>query len=292
MLTSCSKAAHRAIAEHRQGLREAKRLLPHQPAEEGAVAAHVRTVGEASSERQAAASPPAGALLLAEAAAERPASAAREALVAHIEERCLSVDVEEWQGAATATGLVRRWLLMQVSLALIESRPPVRAGLPEGGRRNRLFRSRHSRTCTLNILVSVGDAVVADLRKMLVPEYVLMQLKQSQTIMWQLGRVQAEKLEDRRVQNGDLVLHTALGVAATAAVLNQTGVDAIVFSGDGTDEAARSASAGLSWVYDITQSITEAAAGIERAKTEVLPMVRGLAAAGLLSPDAKVRHAL
>ena len=110
--------------------------------------------------------------------------------------------------------------------------------------------------------------------------------------MWQLGRVQAEKLEDRRVQNGDLVLHTALGVAATAAVLNQTGVDAIVFTGDGTDEAARSASAGLSWVYDITQSITEAAAGIERAKTEVLPMVRGLAAAGLLSPDAKVRHAL
>ena len=172
MLTSCSKAAHRAIAEHRQGLREAKRLLPHQPAEEDAVAAHaaltaaVRTVGEASSERQAAASPPAGALLLAEAAAERPVSAAREALVAHIEERCLSVDVEEWQGAATATGLVRRWLLMQVSLALIESRPPVRAGLPEGGRRNRLFRSRHSRTCTLNILVSVGDAVVADLRKM------------------------------------------------------------------------------------------------------------------------------
>jgi len=79
-----------------------------------ALTAAVRTAEEAATERQAAVAPPAGALLLAEAAAERPAGAARDALVAHIEERCLSVEVEEWQGAATATGLVRQWLLMQV----------------------------------------------------------------------------------------------------------------------------------------------------------------------------------
>ncbi len=112
-------------------------------------------------------------------------------------------------------------------------------------------------------------------------------------MMLGLGCMQAEKLEDRRVQDGDLVLHTALGVAAVAAVLNQTGADALVFNGGDADAADQSAaSAGLSWVYDITQSITEAAAGIERVTTEALPMVGGLATAGLLSPDAQVRHAL
>ena len=105
--------------------------------------------------------------------------------------------------------------------------------------------------------------------------------------------MQAEKLEDRRVQDGDLVLHTALGVAAVAAVLSQTGIDALVFNGGGTNTADQSAaSMGLSWVYDLTQSITAAAAGIERVKTEALPIVGGLATAGLLSPDAQVRHAL
>ena len=124
VLISCSKSAHRPHAEHRQGLEEAQRLLPRQPSEDYAVAAHAaltaaaRTAEEAATERQAAAAPPAGALLLAEAAAERPATAARDALVAYVDERCLSVEVEEWQGAATATSLVRRWLLMQVRLAL------------------------------------------------------------------------------------------------------------------------------------------------------------------------------
>ena len=88
------------------------------------------------------------------------------------------------------------------------------------------------------------------------------------------------------------MLHTALGVAAVAAVLSQTGIDAIVFSGNGTNGAGQPAPAGLSWVYDITQSITEAATGVERVKAEALPMVGGLAATGLLSPNAKVRHAL
>jgi len=101
--------------------------------------------------------------------------------------------------------------------------------------------------------------------------------------------VQADKLEDRQAQDNDLVLHTALGVAAVAAVLSQTGVDGLVFNGGSTDAADQSAaSAGLSWVYDITQTITEAAAGIERVKAEALPMVGGLATDGLLSPDAEV----
>ncbi len=128
-----SKAAHRITAKHRQGLEEAKRLLPRQPSEDDAMAAHaaltaaVRTAEGAATERETAVAPPAGALLLAEAAAERPASAARDALVAHIEERCLSVEVEEWQGVATATSLVRQWLLLQVCWALMESGPALQA---------------------------------------------------------------------------------------------------------------------------------------------------------------------
>ena len=96
-------------------------------------------------------------------------------------------------------------------------------------------------------------------------------------------------MEDRRTQDGDLLVHTALGVAAVAAVLERTGIDALAFSSDASDGAAVPASAGLSWVYDITQSISEATAGLERVKTEAVAMVAGLATAGVLSPDAEVR---
>ena len=81
------------------------------------------------------------------------------------------------------------------------------------------------------------------------------------------------------------MIHTALGVAAVAAVIEQTGIDALVISGSATNDAAN---AGLSWVYDITQSITEAGGGIERVKAEALPLIAGLATTGLLSADAQV----
>ena len=105
---------------------------------------------------------------------------------------------------------------------------------------------------------------------------------------------QAEKLEDRRSQDGQLVQHTALGVAAVAALLQQTGVDALGFD----DRAAPSAGGGmgvgwiaegLSWVFNVTQSISKAAASVERVKAEAAALIAGLAEAGLLSPDAPVR---
>ena len=108
------------------------------------------------------------------------------------------------------------------------------------------------------------------------------------TTIFIIPAAQADKLEDRRNQNGEVVLHTALGVAAVAAVLDQTGIDAMVFDSSSTDGAVPPATPGLSWVYDMTQSITDAAAGIDRVKAETLPSVAGLAAAGLLSPDAQV----
>ena len=102
---------------------------------------------------------------------------------------------------------------------------------------------------------------------------------------------QAEKLEDRRAQDGQLVQHTALGLAAVSALLEQTSVDTLGFS----DRAAPSAGAGwvatgLSWVFDVTHSITEAAAGVERVKAETAALIAGLAEAGLLSPDVPVRY--
>ena len=80
-----------------QGLEEAKRLLPRQLAEEDVVTAHaalnaaVRSADEASSERRASLAPPAGALLLAEAAAERGAIPAREAVIRYVEVHILAM---------------------------------------------------------------------------------------------------------------------------------------------------------------------------------------------------------